>query len=100
MTEIASTPTWCSRRRFLGLATVGALAVLSACGGGTAASSQQLSKTASGTSLQALIDGAKKEGQLDLFDQTPTTSANSAKLVDAFNKRFGLSTKVNQVRLT
>lgn len=99
MTEFGSTLTEHSRRRFLGIATVGALAVLSACGGGAAAPSQQPSKTAGGTSLDALIDGAKKEGQLDLFDQTPTTSANTNKLLDAFNKRFGLNTKVNQVRL-
>jgi spermidine/putrescine-binding protein len=105
-----------SRRRLLGLTAAGAVSVLAACGSaapsapsqapagsGSAAAAARAGSTSSGTfppAVQALIDGAKKEGTFNLFDQTPTTPENAAKLVDAFNARFGLNMKLNQVQLT
>jgi iron(III) transport system substrate-binding protein len=44
-------------------------------------------------SYKALIEGAKAEGQLTLWISTPVNPATHAAVIEAFNKRFGLSVK-------
>jgi iron(III) transport system substrate-binding protein len=53
----------------------------------------------SSSALQAVIDAAKQEGELQLWSQVPT-SENAGKLLEAFNKRFGLSTELKQVEVS
>src|ERR1043166_9163965 len=45
--------------------------------------------------IQNLIDGARKEGQLNLFLVTSLTERGARELSQAFNKRFGLNVKFN-----
>src|SRR4026209_2582822 len=45
--------------------------------------------------VQQLIDGARKEGQLNLFLVTSLTERGARELNQAFNKRFGLNLKFN-----
>jgi ABC-type Fe3+ transport system substrate-binding protein len=45
--------------------------------------------------LQQLVDGARKEGQVNLFLVTSLTDRGAKELNQAFNKRFGLNVKFN-----
>jgi Bacterial extracellular solute-binding protein len=45
--------------------------------------------------LQQLIEGARKEGQLNVFLVDSLTERGSRELNDAFNRRFGLNVKFN-----
>lgn len=45
--------------------------------------------------VQQLIDGARKEGQLNLFLVTSLTERGARELNQAFNRRFGLNIKFN-----
>jgi iron(III) transport system substrate-binding protein len=50
------------------------------------------------TKLQQLLDAAKKERELNLWSSTPEEEV-IAEITEAFNKRFGLKIKVNQVSM-
>ena len=45
--------------------------------------------------VQQLVDGARKEGQVNLFLVTSLTDHGAKELNQAFNKRFGLNVKFN-----
>ena len=45
--------------------------------------------------VQQLVDGARKEGQVNLFLVTSLTDRGAKELNQAFNKRFGLNVKFN-----
>lgn len=47
------------------------------------------------TSLKSLIEGARKEGQLDLMITTSQGQKGAGELTEAFKKRFGLELKMN-----
>src|SRR5438445_184526 len=88
----------------LGLALTGSL--LEACSSATPAaqptSPPAAAPTASGAfppAVQALVDGAKKEGQINIWTSTPTKD-NAKLLMAAFDKRFGLNTKINQIEMS
>ncbi len=70
----------------LGALALGALAVTGA------AQAQQ-----AGASFQALVDGAKKEGKLVVWSPLPSRPEAQQAAIEAFNKRFGLSTKLEWV---
>jgi iron(III) transport system substrate-binding protein len=53
---------------------------------------------AQATSLQQILEGAKKERELILWSNTPEEDV-LPQIVAAFNKRFGLNIKVNQVQM-
>jgi len=102
-----------------GAAFLGTLIVLAACGGnaagpagspaastaaastppGSAASAApgQAASGAAGPAMQQLIDGAKKEGQLDLVWGYGNIgdSTGVGPFADGFNKTYGLNVKVN-----
>ncbi len=48
---------------------------------------------ASEPSFQSILDGAREEGSLIVWVSSPGLPATHQALVDAFNKRFGLSLK-------
>lgn len=48
------------------------------------------------TKFQQVVEAAKKEGELNLWSNTPEQEVIN-QLVDAFNKRFGMKIKMNQV---
>jgi iron(III) transport system substrate-binding protein len=51
---------------------------------------------AQAASFQAVLEAAKKEGELSVWSNTPE-GETMPKLLEAFNKRFGLRIKVHQV---
>ncbi len=52
--------------------------------------------SAQAPSLQSLIEAAKKDGELSLWSNTPEEETMPT-ILEAFNKRFGMRIKVNQV---
>jgi len=47
--------------------------------------------------FQAMVDGAKKEGRLVVWSPLPSRPEAQQAAIDAFNKRFGLSTRLEWV---
>ena len=68
----------------------GLLAVLLLARGPTAAQASEGQRL-----LQQLIEGAKKEGQLDWYYLSNLGAKGSKEMVQAFNQRFGLNIRVN-----
>ena len=50
-----------------------------------------------GAGFQALVDGAKREGRLVVWSPLPSRPEAQNAALDAFNKRFGLSTRLEWV---
>src|SRR5690242_13198502 len=79
------------------------LMVLAACGGATpagptssASAGQTSTRPSTAPALQAIVDGAAKEGQLDLVwgEGTEGGTDGIQKLAAGFNKTYGLNVKV------
>jgi len=61
---------------------------------GSSAPPTSVQASAASPALQAIIDGAKKEGEIDLVWPTALIGANVQPYIDAFNKTYGLNTSV------